>query len=199
MFRRLYVMDQQARMWKSLACLVVAMTGTAALLDWIDPSGLPLTASPLSKPRIAGLAQAAVTDGVVIRPNRWQEIEIAPGPAGLGSGEQPAAFLLAVHAPKANYHFLVREDGRPWRDVAWSFQRSATGASARLQQAASSVIIRVDAVGCVLMHREPTTCRKVHPTHAQWLCVEALIATLNDRIRPDSTPLPVGLQPAAHS
>ncbi|MHC4698901.1 MAG: hypothetical protein ACYTFA_19400, partial [Planctomycetota bacterium] len=67
-------MDQRTRMWKTLGCLAAAMSGTAALLGWMNPSPSPGTLI-LSPNEIARLAQWAVTDGVVVRNHRWVDVE----------------------------------------------------------------------------------------------------------------------------
>ncbi len=111
-------MDQQPRMYKTLACLAAAMTGTSILLGWMDPSKLPSAEPPTP------LEISLWTDLAVGRPSstgnrdgRWQAIEVVGTPAPAWEGA-----MLAARGAGASYHFFVDRQGRPSRSKLWHEQ-----------------------------------------------------------------------------
>ncbi len=153
-----------------LVCLVGAMTGTSALLGWIDPSpAIRAEAPPLET--VLRQARSLVTADVVIREAQWRKIEILAGPASAGS----AAYLTAT-AYHSTYHFHVDLEGRPTRASGWSYQHS-------FDEQPRAVRVQV-------------ACWKPHQpmSRAQWQSVRALIAELREAIATQGMDLPVCLE-----
>ena len=161
-------MDQSARVWKTLACLVMAMTGTAAFLGWLDPTpALPPDALPYDE--ITRLARSAVTDEVMIRPERWHDVEI--GADTVLSGGR----LLSATAGARDRHFYVGHDGSPTRAGEWAKQES-------LAVSPHTIRIQVER----MREDEPMS-------PAQWACVRVLVSELSEAIASDGQSLPVRL------
>jgi hypothetical protein len=162
------LMDQPARVWKTLGCLVMAMTGTAAFLGWLDPTpALPPDALPYDE--IMRLARSAVTDEVKIRRERWHAVEI--GADTVLSGGR----LLSATAGARDRHFYVGHDGLPTRAGQWAKQES-------LAVSPHTIRIQVER----LREDQPMS-------PAQWACVRVLVTTLTEAITPDGPSLPVRL------
>ncbi len=159
-------MDQRTRMVKTLAYLVVAMTGTSMLLGWLDPS-LPPSAGALSNDVIIHLAREAVTQDVEILGDEWAEVRVGLDARTLSST------LLAAPAGRADWHFLVGVDGRPSRAVTWQSQEQVPGSPHVVH------IHVVEAIDGGLV------------SSAQWLCVRALIASLDRAAGQGGETLPV--------
>jgi len=156
-------------MFRTLGCLAGAMTGTTALLAWMDPSP-PIPMETLPFDEVLRLAHSVVADDVVIRRDKWRNIEILAGPV---SGDSPP-FLTAVAGP-AKYDFLVDFEGRPSRTARWT-QRQL---SADRRHTVTIQVARWQEHQLM--------------TRAQWRCVRALTAALQEVIVPQGTPLPVYL------
>ncbi len=185
-------------MLKTLACLVGAMTAASALLGWIDPyagarfqsrtSGLRAAAFRLqpdarslwpeysrshnpSSDTALSLARSLVADDVVVREGQWNDVEILAWPVMTTS-----APLLAATANRNEYHFRIDLEGRPSRTSRWSRQEAFAGYphTVRIQIA----------------------CREGHQpmSPAQWHCLRALFAALDEAIAPAGMRLPVRLQ-----
>jgi len=115
-------MNQQMRMWKTLACLVGAMTVTAALLTWIEPKGSSLRSFGSDVP--VQSARSAIFENVSIKPGAWRTVEVfAIDP------DADSSMLLAKNADSFS-HFCVHADGSVSRTSAWLKQRHI-GASPR--------------------------------------------------------------------
>ena len=108
-------MDQRARTITVLACLAGAMTGTASLLAWMDPS-IPPPPEPLSHHQLEILARSLVNDAVVIEPNIWHRVEVVADPGLTQSGT-----WLAARAETSQSHFFIDDTGRPTRASLPSF------------------------------------------------------------------------------
>lgn len=108
-------MKSKARMHKTLASLAGAMTATAVILHWLDPS-LQAVGTPLSRDEIASLAQVAVSDSVPIKRSAWHEVEIVVNHLAGGG------LALAASPNPIDAHFHVDGKGRPHRDSLWSRQ-----------------------------------------------------------------------------
>lgn len=145
------------------------MTGTSALLAWMDPSS-PVPTETLPYDEVLRLANSIVADDEVIRSDKWRNIEILAGPV---SGDS-RAFLTAV-AGRAECDFLVDLEGRPSRTTRWT-QRQL---SASPRQTVRIQVARWQE------HRLMT--------RAQWRCVRALSVALQEVIGPQGSPLPVRL------
>ena len=103
-------------MLKTLGCLAGAMTGTAALLHWLDPSS-SLQMPTLAAHDVALLARSLVTDAVEIKVDQWREVEVVAGPFS-GSAGTP----LTASPDSSGCHFYIDQAGRPSRARGWSRQ-----------------------------------------------------------------------------
>ena len=115
-------MDQRKRMYRTLGCLAGAMTGTAFLLAWINPSPTPPTRT-LSQEELVTLARSLVFDDVPLRPAQWRQVEIIEGPS-----LQSAGVLLTAGPDRSECHFYVDYAGRPSRANRWDRQLAASDA-----------------------------------------------------------------------
>ena len=115
-------MDQRKRMYRTLGCLAGAMTGTASLLAWIDPSSAPPTRT-LSQEELAALARSLVFDDVSLRPGQWTQVEIVEGPS-----LQSAGALLTAGTDRSVCHFYVDDGGRLSRSGRWDRQLAPSNA-----------------------------------------------------------------------
>ncbi len=170
-------MDQRTRMWKTLACLAIAMGGTSVLLGWMDPVSVGET-RVASNSEIASLVQQAVRSdtSVEIDARRWREVEIARRhePAAIAALPPLRGSLLAATASTANaasppvdYHFYVDRFGRTLRTANWRNQKSI---------GESAGIIRIEVAAPI--GDEPLSA-------AQRYCVESLAQTLSDTLGGD--------------
>lgn len=163
-------MDQQTRMFKTLGCLVGAMTGTAALLGWIDPSE-PLLPEAPSFDAVLRDAQSLVADGVALHKDRWHAVKILAGPAG---SDSPT--FLAATADRSACHFLIDDAGRTSRTARWLRQEAS-------QSDPGTVRIQVARGGET----------RQAMTRTQWRCLQALIAAVRNVVATESDALPVRL------
>lgn len=152
-----------------MGCLVVAMSGTAMLLGWMDTS-IPLRSTNSSPLETLRLARLAVALDVEIREDLWYEVQvIASRSTGLPSR------MLAASAGGPKWHFAVDADGIPSRGRDWAAQRTYS-------QDPGTVHILV------------TTPDPDNPmSEAQWLGVRALITSLTEAVRCAEESLPVRL------
>lgn len=100
----------------TLACLVVSMTGTAALLGWIDPSGSAL-AVPLTAGEMAGAR--GVLDGIDFRPEQWTGVDVILCRRSGATWNDPTDDLPLSH-------LYVDEAGRLYHHELWSLQSPAS-------------------------------------------------------------------------
>ena len=145
-------------MCKTLGCLAGAMTGTASLLAWIDPS--PSIPTPvLSQEELLAAARSLVFDDVTIRPMQWRSVEIVEGPSMRGPG-----VALTAGADRSECHFYIDDHGRPSRAGRWDRQLAPPDAPHT---------IRIE-----IAHgdTEPS------PSPAQQNSVQALLDALNDAV-----------------
>ncbi len=103
-------------MLRTLSCLAGAMTGTASLLAWIDPS-LPPSAQTLSQAEMFSLARSVVFDGVRVRPTQWRDVEVVEGPVVRSEG-----VLLTADVDRSECHFRIDDQGRFSRARLWDRQ-----------------------------------------------------------------------------
>ncbi|MFQ5461119.1 MAG: hypothetical protein ACE5E5_00665 [Phycisphaerae bacterium] len=184
-------MARQTRMVATLVALVVSMTGTSAVLSWLDPS-LPAGFNCLPASDIVALAGEAVTQDVVVDPGRWHEIEVVP------DRPHPRSTLLSAIANRPpiapgdpsssesgqarspwgeesdTWHFRIMPDGRPIRDVSWRDQK-------RIGEASNAVRIWLGTASS----------SGASITSAQWLCLRALVAAINESTGSGNAPLTV--------
>lgn len=154
-------MDPRTRMFKTLVCLVGSMTGTAALLAWMDPSA-PLTAEAPPFEVLLGEARSLVTDDVVVLEDRWDDVEILAGPGRTASASFLTARADIGGAPRnSEHHFHVDLKGRASRTPRWSRQEGSTDGK-------RTVSIRV-------MPADPDQ----PMSRVQWNSVRALITALS--------------------
>jgi len=141
-------MTPRSRMVITLGALVVSMTATSALLDYLDPTPM-VRAGELPYDEIIDLAREAVHQGVSVGASRWSLVALEED----GAASREA--LLSATPNQADWHFHVSPDGRPVRSAAWGAQRAYEGMP-------HAVTIRV--------------ARNDHDvTPAQWVCIRALL------------------------
>lgn len=159
-------MSHPKRMWGTLGCLALAMTGTAALLGWIDPTNR-FWNNPASAKEVVQLAQSAVWDEVDVDAARWRSVEIVPTVAAGRGGA-----LTAQSAASPEYHFLIDETGRTERCEAWWTQATPLDAP-------STVRVRVVQLGGSTL------------PPLQALAIESVLAAINRVVLPGDQRLPV--------
>ena len=160
-------MDQRTRTVKTLVCLFSAMSGTALLLGWMDPSP-PLGIEPLTLEQLDRVAHSVVAGDFPIRADAWHEVEVRRGVCDPGDG-----VLLVARTEAADAHFVVDRFGRPCSTSRWRRQQPATDAptTIRIEVAA----LAPDAV----------------ISAAQLDGVEALLIALNDEVVAGGETIPV--------
>ena len=157
----------RTRMFKTLGCLVSAMTVTGLLLSWLSPtSGFVSEEAAVRSAIIA--ARAAVRESDAPSRTNWRGVEIVPGPSTTSAGA-----MLAARNTREDCHFSIDDQGdahslAPWR--------------AALPAPAGIVRIRVSQPN----FEQPMTPR-------QWLSVRSLIAALNEEVPHAGPALPVRL------
>ena len=151
-------MDQRRRMYKTLGCLAGAMTGTASLLAWIDPSPSIPTAA-LTHEELLSTARSLVFDSVAIQPAQWRTVEVVDGPSMRSQG-----VALAAGADLKESHFYIDDEGRPSRSSRWDRQVAPSNAPHTIR-----IEIATD-------DTEPS------PSPAQQHSVQALLDALNDAV-----------------
>ncbi len=114
------LMSDPTRIFKTLGWLAAAMTGTTALLGWIDPSA-PIPSDLPSAARFVPLARALVIDGVSADLHAWNNVEILTGPSESAIGRLLSA---TTGPPSADFHFHVDHHGRPFRTHLWHTQQT---------------------------------------------------------------------------
>lgn len=151
-----------------MLCLVLAMSGTSALLGWIDgqsrPSGATAAAFTLTPAQITGLVETVVAQTDKHRLAHWESVDIVSA-----SGSRENLMLLAAeqtptrndHPSRLQAHFRIDETGRPFATNAWIQQIP-------LERDPTAVSIEVVRTG----DGQPMT-----PT--QWQCVRSLISELS--------------------
>lgn len=145
-------------MWRTLGGLAAAMTSTAALLGYIDPSAT-LQPRPLSQDEMGRLADGLVADDVLLVPGRWRTIDVVATRAPIAAGT-----TLAATAGGDLAHFYIDAWGRPSRGPRWVNQSPVPR---------SPGVVRID---LALSESSPT------PTVAQQQAVESLTAALVERL-----------------
>jgi len=157
-------------MCKTLGCLVAAMSGTAALLGWMDPSASRYT-FPMLPNEIVQLARSRVMDGIVIHEEQWLDVEVSTAPERiLGSS------MLAAPTGSAGWHFCIDRNGYLYRGAAWLDQRVAAWAPGTVR----------------ILVLEPDDGQIV--SSAQLFCAQALVSALNAALGARDTLLPIRLQ-----
>jgi len=176
----------------TLVALVVSMTGTSAVLSWLDPS-LPAGFNSLPASDIVALAGQAVTQDVVVDLGRWHEIEVVPDrphprstllsavagrppltPSNPSSVESDQARSPWRGEVPDQWHFRITPDGRPIQGVSWRDQK-------RIGDAPNAVRIWLGTA--------PSGGASI--TSAQWLCLRALVAAINESTGSGNAPLTV--------
>ncbi len=161
-------MDQRTRMWKTLACLVAAMTSTTLLLGWMDPSQSLTRAAP-SSAEMVHMARTVVDADLGVHLGQWTEIEVVTG------RPQPTSrAMLAAGGQSRKCHFFVDRDGCPLRARWWRDQQAPADAPQTVR-----IEIAQPRGGVISL--------------AQKLCVRSLIAALNETLIPEGGLLSVRL------
>jgi hypothetical protein len=154
-------MEQHARMFKVITSLVVAMTATAALLIWVEPSRT--TAQSLVPILAAEQAERVVTQDVDVSHGRWCQIDVAV----CNDLTVARTNTLAAIAPVADrFHFIVGANGWVRATAAWQRQ-------AAIGQPPD--VVRIG-VACDAREHNLTT--------SQRTALEALLVELYDRCAP---------------
>ena len=157
-------------MFKTLGCLVVAMSSASALLSWMDPS-VDFPAESLSTSQILSQTDYLVHDHVDIIAERWTHIEIISGQPIASSGR-----WLSASADMDQPHFTIDQDGKASCGVRWRNQTAAFDQPSTLR-------IRVSSLG------------EGQPMNAiQWTALRALVSTLNRTLAEPEYALPVYLE-----
>ena len=91
------------------------MTVSALLLGWLDP-GLTSGEASLSVEKIEQMVHAAVTEGVRLRGQKWENVEFVPV-----SESSPKEGILAAETIDHSWHFHISANGylirgNPWVD-----------------------------------------------------------------------------------
>lgn len=146
-------MTERTRMFKTLACLSIAMAGSAALLGWMEPPANGTLADPDLPRQLAAQAVAVDRDIAVAQ---WNVVEIASPPDRDAGGRNLSA------RPQAG-HFVVSTDGTMRSCVAWKSQQ-------RPSQKPATIVVTVE--GASTHTQMPI---------AQWISLRALLAELFDR------------------
>ncbi|RME36764.1 MAG: hypothetical protein D6788_10905 [Planctomycetota bacterium] len=157
-------------MFTALGCLAAAMSGTSALLNWMDPSP---DRPPVVRPFETVFREVRSQVGSVVAPSLrqgWQSIAVsAPADSSRGT-------LLSAVASAPDYHFRVDTDGHLIPTEAWRRQR-------RLAD-------RPGVVRVVLDHEHPAD----PMTRAQWDCLRALaLALAGGRVSASADGVPIRL------
>jgi hypothetical protein len=148
-------MDKPRRVLKTLTCLVGAMTGTATLLAWMDPS-LPFTPDPVDFDDLQAAVDELVFEGTDLGPASWDAVEIVTdldGPA--------RSAMLAGRPDGPTWHFYIDGRGRLSRSEHWYRQWPVPEAPERVR-------IAVAGSGPGAPMAEP-----------QGRCLQVLVAALN--------------------
>ena len=157
-------------MFKTLGCLVLAMTGTSTLLGWIDPSP-PLTAETPSYGAVLRAARSLVTADVAASQVEWRKVEILAGGAAPGS-----TTFLAATTDRPRSHFRVDLLGRITRTSRWARQQVFDDAPGT---------VRIE----VAHRREGQAMGR-----AQWHGVQALVTAVDEAFESPGRGLGVHLQ-----
>jgi hypothetical protein len=107
-------------MIKTLAYLVVCMTGGAATLSWFEPESSVALPPEFNTPPV--LAQV-VDVSPALTTTQWKEIRIHHNIDQPADGSAPIP--LQAHRPRRDYHFIVRPDGSLEASQAWRSQQPA--------------------------------------------------------------------------
>lgn len=107
-------------MYRALGGVSVAMTGTAAVLAWMDPS-IPSLEAELSPVELARWADTVVAEEVELIGGLWREIEVVAEDAPAARG------MLAAGSTDPAAHFHVDSLGRLTRTAVWEEQTPAVG------------------------------------------------------------------------
>ncbi len=165
---RLGPMERQTRMFKTLGCLVGAMTTVVLLLSWMNPT--TPTERSLHSEDLLSYSRALVTAETTVRPNLWNEVEIIAGTRTASSGR-----LLSALPDREHCHFLVDGEGRAFRMKRWANQRTSRE---------GPHVIRI----------EVSQLRSGQPmTVSQSGMVRALMASLSEKTVGDGQYLPIRL------
>lgn len=157
----------RTRMFKTLGCLVSAMTVTGLLLSWLSPSsGFVSEQAAVRRAIIAARASVRASD--VPANASWRGVEIVAGPSTASAG-----VMLAARNTREDCHFSVDDQGDTDSLAPWH-----AGTHAGI------VRIRVS---------QPNLDQPMTPK--QWLSVRSLIAALNEEVPHPGPTLPIRLHP----
>lgn len=149
-------MQSDLRMKKTLASLAVAMTSTALVLHWMDPT-LQAGRPTLSPQEILSISREAVGGSDGINSARWRDVEVITD-----EQVQLAGLSLAASRDRRDCHFFVDAAGRPYRESTWSNQEAYR-----------------ESPGTVRIHFERIDPSTDAPSEAQWQAVRSLISVLD--------------------
>ena len=170
-------MDQRTRMFKTLGCLVGAMTGTSMLLAWIDPSPGISTDEARPDDFIIRRARSLVTDNVDVLKDRWDNVEVFAG-----SARRSSAPFLTARSDKGRHHFHIDLEGRASRTSRWPHQVGSAGRR-------RDVRIRV----ALKSPHQPMSRTQAHCVRALIIALsEATVATGSDHAVDSASPVLAG-------
>jgi hypothetical protein len=89
-------MNQRRRMFGTLACLAVSMTGTAFLLGWIDPTR-PVLAVPLTSEDDGARAVDHLLRSTDFRAEAWSDVEVMVLRVDAAGRLDPAIQFFGAH------------------------------------------------------------------------------------------------------
>jgi len=159
-------------MLRTLGTLVVSMTGTAALLNWVAPSASAPKADMPAEVAIAQARTAVATEsaaGLAL----WSRIELEGA-----TSDTPGARALTATADEPGVHFTIDASGRCYSSDSWRTQAFTAGSSAEIH-----IRLLQGSIG------EPMS-------QSQWTAVRAIVSELDARLGAEAGDgLPVFLEP----
>ncbi len=161
-------------MFRTLGGLAVAMTGTAGVLAWMDPS-IPLGADSLTYEELSRIAYRLVQDDVRVDARRWREVEL------VAARLDARGTMLAAAADDGECHFYIDEAGQAVQGRRW---RQQTGAS----HAPHTVRIEIGLGETMPNGGEGMSLQ-------QWQSVQALLQALDTTVGDPGQPLPLRMEP----
>jgi hypothetical protein len=154
-------------MFKTMGCLVSAMTVTGVLLSWLSPSSGFVSEETAVRFAIDA-ARAAVHASDAPDRASWRGVEIVAGAATASAGA-----MLAARTKHEDCHFSIDDEGDADPLGPWFAAVPARSGIVRIRVSQPDLL-------------QPMTPR-------QWLTVRSLIAAINERVPHPGPSLPIRL------